>query len=83
MAVAEIGLNHYLLFRGTSPAVVRVIPAALLDRPRPHNFDEIGWRPVPRSQPATSGYLIEDYVAHLEHHVAQMRRLAGQDLLGA
>ena len=63
--------------------VVRVIPAPILDRPRPHNFDEIGWRPVPRSQPATLGYLIEDYVAHLEHHVAQMRRLAGQDIPGA
>ncbi len=59
--------------------VVRVIPPAVLERPRPeHNLDALGWRPVPRSEPATLGYLIEDYVAHLEHHLAQARRLIGQ-----
>jgi len=64
--------------------VVRAIPPAVLQQPRPaHNLDELGWRPVPRSEPATLGYLIEDYVAHLEHHVAQARRLAGQDPSGA
>jgi DinB family protein len=60
--------------------VVRTIPPAVLQQPRPtHNLDELGWRPVPRTEPATLGYLIEDYVAHLEHHVAQARRLTDQD----
>jgi hypothetical protein len=59
--------------------VVRTTPTATLDQPRPaHNLDELGWRPVPRTEPATLRYLIEDYVAHLEHHVAQAHRAAGR-----
>jgi hypothetical protein len=64
------GYNDHLMH------VVRSIPPAVLHQSRPaHNFDELGWRPLPRSQPATLRYLIEDYVAHLEHHVAQARNL--------
>jgi hypothetical protein len=60
--------------------VVRSMPPAVLQQPRPaHNLDELAWRPVPRTEPATLGYLIEDYVAHLEHHVAQARRLVEAD----
>ena len=40
------------------------------------NFDELSWRPGPRTEPATLGYLIEDYVGPLEHHLAQARRVA-------
>jgi hypothetical protein len=54
--------------------VVRAIPGPTMHRPRfAHNLDEIGWRPLPRSQPATLAYLIEDYVGHLEHHLRQAR----------
>ena len=63
------GYNDHLMH------VVRSIPPAVLQQARAHNFDELGWRPLPRSQPATLQYLIEDYVAHLEHHVAQARSL--------
>jgi hypothetical protein len=71
------GYNDHLVH------VVRTIPPALLQQPRPaHNFDDLGWRPVPRSEPVTLAYVIEDYVAHLEHHVAQARRLAGEDPSG-
>jgi hypothetical protein len=64
------GYNDHLIH------VVRGIPSAVLHQPRPaHNLDELGWRPVPRTEPATLGYLIKDYVAHLEHHVAQARRI--------
>ena len=63
------GYNDHLMH------VVRSIPPAILQQARTHNFDELGWRPFPRSQPATLQYLIEDYVAHLEHHVAQARGL--------
>ena len=63
--------------------VVRTTPPGLLDQSRPnHNLDELGWRPVARTEPATLGYLIEDYVAHLEHHLAQARGLAGQAAAG-
>ena len=55
---------------------VSVIPAASLDRPRTqHNLDELGWRPVARTQPATLSYMVEDYVGHLEHHLAQIRAI--------
>ena len=65
------GYNRHLIH------VVRTIPPALLQQPRAsHNFDELAWRPVPRTEPATLAYLVEDYVGHLEHHLAQARRLA-------
>ena len=37
-----------------------------------HNLDEIGWRTVPRDQPATLEYFIRDYVGHMKHHLAQI-----------
>ena len=37
-----------------------------------HNLDEVGWRAVPRDQPATLDYFIRDYVAHMKHHLAQI-----------
>lgn len=37
-----------------------------------HNFDRIGFRPLPPGQPATLDFLMEDYVRHLEHHLAQI-----------
>ncbi len=40
-----------------------------------HNFDRLAFRAVPTSVPSTLGYLMDDYVAHLEHHLAQVRAL--------
>jgi hypothetical protein len=40
-----------------------------------HNFHQIGWRMVPEGQSTTLDYLMRDYVAHLQHHVSQIRRL--------
>ena len=37
-----------------------------------HNLDEVGWRTVPRDQPATLEYFIRDYVGHMKHHLAQI-----------
>jgi DinB superfamily len=37
-----------------------------------HNFGEIAFRALPESQPATLEWLFADYVAHLEHHLAQV-----------
>jgi DinB superfamily len=36
-----------------------------------HNLDELAWKPVPRTEPATLDYFMRDYVAHLEHHLRQ------------
>lgn len=42
-------------------------------RPRArHNLDELAWRSVPRDEPATLDYFMNDYVAHLKHHLAQI-----------
>jgi hypothetical protein len=37
-----------------------------------HNLDEVGWKTIPRDQPATLDYFIRDYVAHMKHHLAQI-----------
>lgn len=37
-----------------------------------HNFDQIGFRTIPRDQPATLDHLMQDYVRHLEHHLRQI-----------
>jgi hypothetical protein len=38
-----------------------------------HNLDVVGWKTIPRDQPATLDYFIRDYVAHLKHHLSQIR----------
>src|SRR5687767_1245330 len=37
-----------------------------------HNLHEVAWRPVPPTEPATLDYFMNDYVDHLEHHLAQI-----------
>ena len=38
----------------------------------PHNLDQIGFRPLPDGAAATLGFLMRDYIEHLQHHVAQV-----------
>ena len=38
-----------------------------------HNLHEIAWQPVPSGQSTTLGYLMNDYVGHLQHHLNQLR----------
>lgn len=59
--------------------VMSATPQGVLRREREgHNLDEIGWRSVPRDQPATLEYLMEDYVAHLRHHLDQISAMAAR-----
>ena len=37
-----------------------------------HNLDQIAWRTVPSTQPATLEYFIRDYLGHLKHHLSQI-----------
>ena len=37
-----------------------------------HNYYRIGFEQVPEGQPATLEHLIEDYIGHMEHHLAQI-----------
>jgi hypothetical protein len=53
--------------------VVRATPAEALERPRPrHNLHEIAFCRLPAEAVATLQYLVEDYVAHLQHHLRQV-----------
>ncbi|MHA7813748.1 MAG: DinB family protein [Phycisphaerales bacterium] len=54
-------------------AVVERIPADVLEKPHSeHRFDEMAFRPVPKDQPSSLGYIIEDYFAHLRYHLDQI-----------
>jgi hypothetical protein len=53
--------------------VIAHIPTEIAERPRrKHNLHELAWQPVPADLPTTLAYFMEDYVAHLEHHLRQI-----------
>ncbi len=37
-----------------------------------HNLDQIAWKTVPASEPATLEYFMRDYVAHMKNHLRQI-----------
>lgn len=43
-----------------------------------HNLDEIAWQPVARESASTLDYFMRDYVAHLQHHLGQVRAILGE-----
>ena len=51
---------------------------------RRYSFDRIAMRQQPADEPSTLGYLVEDYIHHLQPHLAQIRGLltAGADSPG-
>ena len=54
-------------------SIIELIPQETLSRQRTvHNLDRVGFRTVPRNQPATLEYFIRDYLDHLKHHLAQI-----------
>jgi hypothetical protein len=61
------GFNRHL------SRVMAAIPEEIRMRPRVrHNLNEIAWREVPATEPATLDYFMNDYVDHLEHHLRQI-----------
>jgi DinB superfamily len=53
--------------------VIAAIPPEARSRRRlRHNLHEVAFRTIPASEPATLEYFIQDYVVHLEHHLAQI-----------
>lgn len=53
--------------------VVESIPREMRDRKRArHNLNEVAFHAIPADEPATLEYFMRDYVAHLEHHLAQI-----------
>lgn len=65
------------LWRSFNLHIARVMEAAPAEerlRPRAmHNLDELAWKPVPRTEPATLDDFMADYVAHLRHHLRQIK----------
>lgn len=54
--------------------VVAAIPDESLSRLRArHNFDRIAWNAVPAAEASSLGYFIGDYIAHMRHHLDQIR----------
>ena len=68
-----------VLWRAYNLHIARVMEAVspeVRDRVcRRHNLDRIAWRVVPAEEPTTLGYLMEDYVGHLHHHLRQIRAI--------
>lgn len=53
--------------------VMAAVPEAVRLRPvERHNLHEIAWHPRPEEEPATLDDLMQDYVDHLHHHLAQI-----------
>lgn len=55
--------------------VTNMSPSLLAAPQQEHNLDEIASRPVSRGDASTLGFLVDDYLFHLEHHLAQIRAL--------
>lgn len=54
-------------------AVMRATPSAERERPHArHNLQDIGFQPLPDGVDATLGFLMRDYIEHLQHHVRQV-----------
>jgi hypothetical protein len=54
-------------------ALMQRTPESELERLRPrHNLDEIAFQPPPDEGAATLGFLMRDYIAHMQHHLYQV-----------
>ena len=61
-------LNNLQLVR-----LIESIPDEILKRPTTnHNFDQIEWKELSKSEPATMDYLIDDYIGHMKYHLNQI-----------
>jgi len=61
------GFNRHLArVMASVPEAIRMKPIAR------HNFDQVAFKPVPASEPATLDYFMQDYVGHLKHHLRQI-----------
>jgi len=53
--------------------VVSLIPESVRTQQRKqHNFDQIAFKTIPKTDPTTLEYLIRDYVVHLKYHLDQI-----------
>lgn len=53
--------------------VMEAVPSHVRTMPRArHNLEQVAFRAIPPSEPATLEYFMQDYVVHLEHHLGQV-----------
>ena len=82
---AWVRLQHYVhapwielvsvwsLFNLQLARVMEAVPNELRTRVRMrHNLSQVAFRTIPPDRPVTLDYFMRDYVAHLEHHLAQI-----------
>jgi hypothetical protein len=66
-------ITLWRLYNGHIARVMSAIPRDVRSRLTiRHNLDQIAFHPHPDDEPATLEYLMNDYVDHLEHHLAQV-----------
>ena len=66
-------VRAWQVYNAQVAAVLRAAEQSAIDRPRSrHNLDRIGFKILPPGVDATLGFLMQDYVDHLEHHLAQV-----------
>ncbi|MET0212585.1 MAG: DinB family protein [Vicinamibacterales bacterium] len=66
-------VRAWQVYNAQVAAIMRTASPAEIDRARsPHNLDRIGFKSLPPGREATLGFLMRDYVDHLQHHVAQV-----------
>jgi hypothetical protein len=66
-------VRAWQVYNAQVAAIMRTASQAEIDRARsPHNLDRIGFKSLPPGREATLGFLMRDYVDHLQHHVAQV-----------
>jgi hypothetical protein len=66
-------VSMWSLFNLHLARVMEAVLAEVRTRERTrHNLNQAAFRTIPPEQPVTLDYFMRDYVAHLEHHLAQI-----------
>jgi hypothetical protein len=69
-------VSLWVLFNLQLARVMAAIPEPIRMLPRRrHNLDRTAFLAIPASEPATLEYFMQDYMVHLEHHLAQIFEL--------
>lgn len=81
----EVVMNDYqnrplqeiiALWSGMNQQIIQILKAIpderFTKRYTQHNYHRIGFKRVPETEASSIQYLIQDYLGHMEHHLAQM-----------
>ena len=69
-------VSLWALYNRQLARVMDAVPREMRERPRArHNLDRVAFHLLSASEPATLEYFMQDYVVHLEHHLAQILEL--------